>query len=137
MHSFHAGIEDRCARISLSAESADARKKKVLKIAGNVENSGKQVVKRPRVLTPQCWKHCVLRGSFSEKFDTTNQNHYFCKLLLQNQKKLFFIRVFTRKVKSSNLHRTAKHVNLHANGHAAHLTEAFCEVKFDFCSLKK
>ena len=64
-----AGTRCKCAR------------KKMLKIAGSVENSGKQVVKRPRVLTPQCWKHCVLRGSFSEKFDTTNQNHCFCRLI--------------------------------------------------------
>ena len=56
--------------------------KKGVENSWEFENSGKQVVKRPRVLTPQCWKHCVLRGSFSEKFDTTNQNHCFCRLIV-------------------------------------------------------
>ena len=81
MHAFSAGIQFVVEKMLLakmlefSKEKCWNTVKKVLKIAGSVENSTKQVIKRPRVLTPKCWKPCVLRGSFSEKFDTTSQNH--------------------------------------------------------------
>ena len=41
-------------------------------LAGSVENSPKQLVTLPRVLTPQERMHAYLPGSFSEKFDTTS-----------------------------------------------------------------
>ena len=39
-------------------------------LAGSVEIRKKKIIKRQSVLTMVALKHCVLRRSFSEKFDT-------------------------------------------------------------------
>ena len=113
-------------------------KKKMLKIAGSVDKSGKQVVKTPRVLTPRCWKQRVLRWSFSEKFDTTNQNHYFFMLCLQAEVIVFttyvlwiFTRVQCWNTDFCNLHVSAKYVNLHANYQVPHFTSMFSRGKIE------
>ena len=52
------------------AGSVENSLKKEAILAGSVENRKKKVVKRLGVLTMTALKYCVLRGSFSEKFDT-------------------------------------------------------------------
>ena len=63
-------VENSLEKIMILAGSVENSLKKEVILAGSVENSQKKVVKRLGVLTMTALKYCVLRRSFSEKFDT-------------------------------------------------------------------
>ena len=115
----------------------------MLKIAGSVEKTRNQVVKTPRVLTPRCWKQRVLRWSFSEKCDTTMQNHCLCTLYLQAEVtvfKLYVLWFFTRvsywNTDFCKLADSEKYVNLHANYQVPQITSMFSRGKIEIWTQK-
>ena len=63
-------VENSPEKVMILAGSVENSLKKKVVLAGRVENSQKKVIKRLGVLTMVALKHCVLRKSFSEKFDT-------------------------------------------------------------------